>query len=124
MTTFQIMLLVAVSLLLLLSVGLLVQGRIDRRASAAWSLIWLLAVLATIKPSITTKLAQSVGISRGKDLLLYCAVLFMLVGFFMIYTRLRRLRRQLTMLVRQIAIQDAETEARVRDLITGRTADG
>lgn len=124
MTTFQIMLLVAVSLLLLLSVGLLVQGRIDRRASAAWSLLWLLAVFATIKPNITTKIAQSVGISRGKDLLLYCAVLFMLVGFFMIYTRLRRLRRQLTMLVRQIAIQDAETEARVRDLIAGRTADG
>jgi hypothetical protein len=122
MTTFQIMLLVAVSLFLLLSVAVLIQGRVDRRASAAWTLLWLVGFLAVLQPNATTKIAQAVGISRGKDLLLYCSVLFMLVGFFMIYIRLRRLRRQLTLLVRQIAINEAEAGARPG--VSGGPADG
>ncbi|MEK7731822.1 MAG: DUF2304 family protein, partial [Planctomycetota bacterium] len=44
---------------------------------------------------------------RGADLVLYCAVIVMLIGFFMVYARLRRLRRDLTLLSRHLAIRDA-----------------
>ena len=63
--------------------------------------------LAVAFPDLTPRVAKSVGIGRGADLVLYCAVLFMLAGFFFVYLRLVRLRRYVTELVRHIAILEA-----------------
>ena len=45
------------------------------------------------------------------DLLLYCTALGSILGFFMMYLRLRRVRRDLTVLTRQIAIRLADRQA-------------
>jgi hypothetical protein len=71
-------------------------------------LLWAAAGLAVIQPDLTTKVAHTVGIRRGADLLLYCAVVAMIAGFLMIYVRLRRLRREITLLVRELALRDGE----------------
>ena len=47
------------------------------------------------------------GISRGTDLLLYIMVLAVLQGFLLVYLRLRRVRRELTILVRKLALLEA-----------------
>jgi len=45
-----------------------------------------------------------VGIERGADFVFYCAILMMFVGFFLMYSRMRRMESSLTKLVRQLAI--------------------
>ena len=59
----------------------------------------------------TTTVASLLGIRRGADLLLYCTALGSILGFFMMYLRLRRVRRDLTVLTRQIAIRLADRQA-------------
>ena len=111
MTVFQIMLLIVVTALFIVSVLSIVRGWTTRRYSFFWTGVWLLAVLATLWPDLTTRIANTLGINRGKDLLLYCAVLMMLIGFFMVYVRLRQMRRQLTLLIRKLAIMEAHENA-------------
>ena len=107
MTAFQAILLIVVGLLFLASVLAMFQGWATRRAAAVWALLFGLGIPAVIWPDATTRIAQAVGINEGKSLLLYCAVVFMLIGFFMTYMRLRYLRRELTLLVRALAHQNA-----------------
>lgn len=107
MNLFQIALILIVACLLVAILWAMLKGFTTRREGMVWFLVWLAAGLAVAWPEVTGKVANALGIGRGADLVLYCAVLTMMLGFLMVYVRLRRLRRELTLLVRQLAIRDA-----------------
>lgn len=106
MNLFQLLALVVVGTLFFLSLVALLRGWATRRESLTWALVWLAAATAIIWPGVTGSVAKVLGIGRGADLLLYCSVVVMMIGFLMVYTRLRRMRRELTLLVRELAIRD------------------
>lgn len=110
MNGFQILVLIVVSLAMIASIGASLRGWVTRRESLIWSLVCLAAAVAMVWPDLTRRLANAVGIGRGADLVFYCAVVLMLIGFWMTYIRLQGLRRQLTLLVRQLAIQEGERQ--------------
>ncbi|MHC4696675.1 MAG: DUF2304 family protein [Planctomycetota bacterium] len=111
MNPFQIVALVVIGVLFIATIAATVRGSVTRREGLAWALLWLAAGIAIARPGITAATARALGIGRGADLVLYCAVVVMLVGFLMVYARLRRLRRDVTLLVRHLAIRDAVNSA-------------
>ncbi len=108
MNPFQVIILIVLVGLLVTTILAASRGWLSRRLAVVVSLLWIGGGLVSIRPNTTTDVAKLLGIGQGKDLLLYCAVLVMLVGFFMVYLRIRRLRGQLTEVVRQVAILRAE----------------
>jgi small membrane protein len=66
----------------------------------------------TINPEWSTALAQSVGVSRGVDLLFYLSHLVLFFIAFMYYLKFRELELRFTMLVRELALDAARTSAR------------
>jgi hypothetical protein len=72
-----------------------------------WSLIWTAAALAIAFPESTVVVARALGIARGADLVFYSAILAMMIGFFLVYVRLRRLERNISLLVRRLALDEA-----------------
>ena len=107
MNLFQILATAMVTGLFCLSLAAMLRGWATRREGLAWSVVWLATGLAILQPDLTTVVAKSLGIHRGADLVLYCTVIVMLVGFFMVYARLRRLRRDVTLLTRHLALREA-----------------
>ena len=107
MSPFQIVLLVVLGGMVAFIVQAVLRGRLGRPAGAVWLLILGAGIVAAIDPNRTTTIARSLGISRGSDLLLYVLVLAVLQGFLVFYLRLRRVRRELTILVRRLAILEA-----------------
>lgn len=107
MNLFQIIALLVLGLLLVITVAVTVRERARKREGFAWVIVWLAAGVAIAWPDITTKIAHLLGIRRGADLVFYCAVVVMLVGFLMVYVRFRRMQRELTLIVRHLAIRDA-----------------
>lgn len=107
MNLFQILALIVVGVLFLVSLVAVARGSIARRDGLLWTLLWLAAGVAIARPEVTRVIARTLGIGRGADLLLYCAVVFMLIGFLMTYARLRRLQHELTLVVRHLATRDA-----------------
>ncbi len=67
-----------------------------------------LGIVAVLWPMITTEVANAVGVGRGTDLVLY--VLVMVFVFTAIGTsqRIHHLERQITLLVRELAIDRVE----------------
>ena len=109
MNLFQILAVALVAGLFCLSLASMLRGWATRREGLAWAFVWLATGVAIARPGLTIVVAKALGIGRGADLVLYCTVIVMLVGFFMVYARLRRLRRDLTLLTRHLALRDAPT---------------
>ncbi len=107
MTAFQLLALSFFGALAAATLGAGVGGLVRKRLVVFWLLVWAAGASALVWPSSTALVARALGIGRGADLLLYVSVLAGLAGFFYVYTRFRRLDRQLTLLVRKLAIAHA-----------------
>lgn len=110
LTSFQTIALIGAATILVATIAAAVRHSIEWRTAFAWSALWIAAAVAILRPSITIALAHFLGIGRGADLVFYCGILGMLIGFFVIYVRIKRLENQITRLVRSIAIRDAERD--------------
>jgi hypothetical protein len=80
-------------------------------ATSIWLLrfaIWLAAGLAIAFPEKTNDIARSIGIGRGADVVMYCFVLAFLFTSFYFYSRMVHLQREVTLLVRHLALREAQ----------------
>jgi hypothetical protein len=69
--------------------------------------VWSAAAAAIVDPGIPQAIAIRIGIGRGADLVLYLVVLTFLRASFYFYSCNMQLQRQLTIVVRHLAIQNA-----------------
>jgi len=74
--------------------------------------VWLVTAAAIAQPVLVTRLARTLGIERGADLVTYAAVLLLLITSLYFYARYLRLQHQITVLTRRLA----QLEARPRPL--------
>lgn len=107
MNGFQILLITVIVMISVFTAAAAARGQIRKRIATFWLFVWSAAAVALAWPQSTALAAQALGIGRGADLILYCSVFAMLIGFFYTYTRFRRLDRQLTLLVRRLALDGA-----------------
>lgn len=108
MNTFQVIATPVAAALFLRAAGQLARGVRPRWWPLASSLIWLGAGVAILWPDLTTRIAHVLGIGRGADLVIYVVTILFLASFFYMLQRFRRLETELTLLVRQLALRDAE----------------
>lgn len=106
MNAFQIVSLPILAFLFIGSVVSILRGRGPQAVGFFWAAVWLAAGACIAVPELTRALAKPLGIARGADLVFYCAILAMFIGFFMVYVRLRRLETTLTKLARHLALQN------------------
>jgi hypothetical protein len=103
--------------LILAALGLLVV-LLRSRASAqsrAWKKLILVALVAVaiasiLRPEMTTRAAHVFGVGRGTDFVLYlltAVFLYVVTGF---YLKFRDVERQLTILARRVALDEARSE--------------
>lgn len=93
---------------------LLLRSRASARTRAWKKLIVMaltaVAVASILRPELTQTAANLVGVGRGTDLLLYlltAVFLYVALGF---YLRFRDVERQLTVLARRVALDEAKAD--------------
>lgn len=111
MTAFQLIGMGVAAILLLLTIAAMGRHRITKGSAFAWSLLWVAAGVAIYDPSLTQVVASALGIDRGADLVFYCAILAMFVGFFLVFAKLRRIEENLTTIVREIAVSRGDGDS-------------
>lgn len=105
MNWFQIVGLAVLAFVCLLMLYVLSTGKARFRTWAIWLLVFAGAGLAIARPELTKLVANMMGIGRGADLILYSSVIIMLVGFFWVMLKFRRLERNHTKIVRDLALK-------------------
>jgi small membrane protein len=94
--------------LVLLIGGLYLTSLSSRLASRMAVLLFLAAsVFFVVNPELTTRIAHSLGVGRGADLLLYLFCLATVTIFLKLYKKNRILEEKLTEIARQVALLGA-----------------
>lgn len=70
--------------------------------------VWSTAAVAILRPDWVQRIAEMLGIGLGANLVLYLFALAFLWTSFFLYARIIRLRQDLTEVVRQLAILQAQ----------------
>lgn len=109
MNAFQVFGIGLAALFALLVLLALSRRRLRALPAVAWTALWLAAGTAIARPELTAVVARVLGIDRGADLVFYLAILAMLVGFFVVSVRLRRIEEDLTRVIRAVALRQAES---------------
>jgi small membrane protein len=107
MSVFQAIFVPLCALISLIVLARTWKGKVLRRNGFFWAIVWLTAAVLIAFPSSTTTIAQSLGIGRGADLILYLAILAGMATSLYFYLRFRRVEVALTSLIRREAIRTA-----------------
>lgn len=95
--------------------------RVSLHWCAIWTCFWVIVIVVAFLPQTTDIVARYVGVERGADLLVYLAVVLLSYGFYRALVNNARHDREITELVRRLAITEVlpkETEIEVVESVT------
>ncbi|MGI5836827.1 MAG: DUF2304 domain-containing protein [Chloroflexota bacterium] len=84
------------------------RGRTVLRDRIIYLVLLATGVVLAIYPDLSTRIANTVGIGRGTDLLLYVFILFSLFYYAGLASQFMKVEQQITALTRAIAILNAK----------------
>ena len=105
MSTVQIILIAGLLLIIAYVYLRLRSAMVD---AIVFILLGLVGTVFVIFPELTTRVANAIGIGRGADMIFYFSILFFGFVCLKLYARVRKLEQQLTKIIRDIAIFQAE----------------
>lgn len=81
------------------------DGQITMWEFVLWTVIWGSVAVAIFVPSLLSKISQSVGITRGLDLVVPLALIVVFYMVFRSYIKIEQLEQDLTKMTRVVALQ-------------------
>jgi hypothetical protein len=84
------------------------NGKMSLGMAALWTIIWVLIIWISIFPESTNLIASLTGIGRGLDAVLIFGLLLSYYLIFRMYSMIENMDREITLLVREIALQRAD----------------
>lgn len=85
---------------------------ITTREFLFWFLFWLCAAVVIAWPNSLNRFADLLGVGRGVDVVLYAALVVLFYVVFRIFTRIERIERDITFLVRRKALEENDHDKR------------
>jgi small membrane protein len=86
----------------------------DKKISIAellfWLCIWFGLVFVVFFPDTASTVANMIGIGRGADFIIYFSIAMVFYLIFRLYVKLEEVQREITVLVREIAISKKKKE--------------
>lgn len=75
-----------------------------------WLVFWILVLLTAWLPGTATYLANRLGVGRGADLVTYISLAALFYLNFRLLVRLEKMERDITKIVRKVALDDAKKQ--------------
>lgn len=110
MTLFSYILAVIMAFLVVKTTKKWRDGHLSFAETMAWDAFWVVVAVIAFIPRVTTTVANAVGVGRGADLLVYLALLALFYVAFRLYNKVERIEEDITSLVRELAIEQADDD--------------
>ncbi len=108
----MIVLQIIITIFVLLAIIKTIRPRSGQKLFSAgrmyWLFLWLAVLVVFWLPDSTTYLANTLGIRRGADLVIYLSVIVIFYLLFRVFIRLDKIESNLTKVVRDEAIKNAK----------------
>ena len=110
MLTYQIILLAVSILCIILGIHRYRNDQFNTSVFVLWTLVWLIIIVVTLFPSLTTSFANIFGIGRGLDSVYIVSIIFLFYIVFKLYNKMELQKRRINELVSQMALKENEDE--------------
>ena len=107
---FQILLIIFAAFAIMKTSRQYQARKVTVRWFGIWILLWITVIGVAITPESTDIVAELLGVERGADLLVYVAVVVLCYAMYRVFVRLEKQNRELTDLVRKIAINSQDNK--------------
>lgn len=114
LTTIQIFLLIFIAFFLSRVFLRSREKVISAKTSLFWTIVWIIALIGILLPATTSKIATLVGVGRGVDVIIYLALSLLFYLVFRLYVMIEDIRREITSLVREIALSNIKKKNKPR----------
>ena len=84
------------------------RREISLRRLVAWIILWVAAAVVVVVPQTSERVAAVLGVGRGADVVIYLSIALLFYLQFRIFTRLDRIDRDMTKIVREQALRNAD----------------
>lgn len=81
------------------------DGLLSTLGLVFWIIVWIAAIGAVLWPNSTQFLADSFGIGRGTDFVVYISLAAMFFALFRLHIKIESMQRDLTKVVRKDALK-------------------
>jgi hypothetical protein len=105
---FQILLILFAVFAIWRTIGQYKKQKVTVRWTAIWLVVWIGLIVVAMIPQQTDILANVLGIETGAAMFTYAAIVILSYGMYRLLIRAEKHHRELTELVRKIAIMEAE----------------
>ena len=88
------------------------QAKISIGAFLFWTSLFIFALVGILDPRLTSFVARWLGIGRGSDVVIYISIALLFYLIFRLSITLEETKREITELVRKIALDQVENTAK------------
>lgn len=85
------------------------EKRLTAKSFLFWCTVFIVAILGVTNPTLTSKVADIFGIGRGADVVIYFSIVILFYLVFRLTISLEEIRREISKLVREIALNNEKT---------------
>ncbi len=110
MFTYQIILLIISILCILLGIYRYKNDYFSTSVFSLWTIVWIIIVIVTLFPAVTTQFANLFGIGRGLDSVYIVSIIFLFYIVFKLYNKMEQQKKRINELVSQMALKENEDE--------------
>lgn len=105
-----------IQLIILLFIAFVISGmfkkikkeELTKKEFMWWFIFWIIVGIATISPKSADLVAKYLGVERGSNLAVYISILVLFYLIFRIMAKIDKLDRNITKIVREVAINEVE----------------
>lgn len=108
MLTYQIILLLISIIGIVLGIYRYKNESFSNSVFALWMFVWIIIIVVTLFPSITTHFANLFGIGRGLDSVYIVSILFLFYIVFKLYNKIEQQKKRINELVSQLTLKENE----------------
>ena len=84
------------------------SNQFGAKGAIFWVLFWIASIIAVLSPDTITVLANTFGIGRGTDFVLYISIIVIFYLIFKLHLKVEMISRNITKVIRKEAIENCE----------------
>lgn len=88
------------------------DDKLTKNEFVFWSLLWMFVIVVSLIPQILSLFSNIFGIQRGMDLIIVISIVVLFYLIFRLYVQHESVKREITMLVRKVALEDKNKKKR------------
>lgn len=88
------------------------QGSLALKEFIFWLCFWAVVSVVVIKPESTNFIANTLGVGRGADMVIYLSIILIFYIIFQVTVKMEKIERNITKIVREMAIRQTTDDPR------------